>query len=61
MSRDCWESNVPTLLQDINACVSDALDALERGDTSAAIGFLEIIRDPVREKIGEIEDENGEG
>lgn len=46
------------LLNDVNADLSDALDALEKGDSSAAIGFIKSAVDVVRNAIDEADGEH---
>lgn len=45
------------ILNDVNADLSDAMEALEKGDTSAAIGFIKASLQAVRNAIDEAEGE----
>ncbi len=56
MPQDAPDAEWPTLLNDINACASDALDALREGRLADVRTQISAILDAVREAISDIED-----
>jgi hypothetical protein len=45
------ELSLAPTMEDLNACVSDALDSLEQGDTSGAIGALKAAAEAIRQVL----------
>jgi hypothetical protein len=60
MSRDAPGAYWPTLLEDMNADISDALEHLEAGRLTELGTALAGLRDAVRENIDEIEETAGQ-
>ena len=56
MSQDARDAYLATLVQDINACASDALDALREGRLADVRTQIQAILDAVGEAISDIEE-----
>ena len=56
MPQDAPDAYLATLVQDINACASDALDALREGRLADVRTQLQAILDAVGEAISDIEE-----
>jgi hypothetical protein len=60
MAHDSPDSDFPSLLQDVNANLSDAIDAWEKGDMSDALRLVRNALHDVRNAIDDIELSEGE-
>jgi len=56
MAQDARDAYLATLVQDINACASDALDALREGRLADVRTQIQAILDAVGEAISDIEE-----
>ena len=61
MAHDAPDGDLPSLLNDLNADLSDALEALEKGDISASIGLLKGSVNALREALDVLDEADGPG